>query len=93
MTAPIVHIGFHKTATSWFQQSVYPLVTSHRMIDRDLIRATFVDGDAFSFDPAAARTALGMDAAGLPLLLCEEKLSGRQSVPPPARRVRPTAGR
>lgn len=46
------------------------------MIDRDLIRATFVDGDAFSFDPAAARTALGMDAAGLPLLLCEEELSG-----------------
>ena len=76
MTAPIVHIGFHKTATSWFQQSVYPLLTSHRMIDRDLIRATFVDGDAFSFDPATARAALGLDAPGLPPLLCEEELSG-----------------
>jgi len=26
MTAPIVHIGYHKTGTSWFQKSFYPAV-------------------------------------------------------------------
>lgn len=29
MTAPIVHIGFHKTATAWLQQTIFPLVTGH----------------------------------------------------------------
>jgi hypothetical protein len=76
MPAPIVHIGFHKTATSWFQTCVYPKVVSHRMIDRDLIRSLFVDGEAFRFDAARARQLLGIDAGALPPLLCEEELSG-----------------
>jgi hypothetical protein len=73
---PIVHIGYHKTATSWFQKHVYPHVTSHRYIDRRLVRSTFLGGDAFGFDPQAARRALALDEDLPPPILCEEDLSG-----------------
>jgi hypothetical protein len=73
---PIVHIGFHKTATSWFQARVYPNVTSHRLIDRDLVRSLFVDGDAFHFEAEAARERLDVTSGEQPPLICEEELSG-----------------
>lgn len=74
MTAPrpIVHIGYHKTATTWFQQAVYPHATSHRYVPRRAVQQALLAPSAFAFDSAAARAALG---AG-PLVLCEENLSG-----------------
>lgn len=76
MASPIIHIGFHKTATSWFQTVVYPQVTSHRLVDRELVRATFMDSDAFHFDPVHASRQLELGADPRPLLICEEELSG-----------------
>lgn len=76
MPRPILHIGFHKTATSWFQSAVYPRATSHRLIGRDLVRSVFMDSDAFDFDPDEAQARLGMDGGLEPPLLCEEELSG-----------------
>lgn len=74
---PIVHIGVHKTATSWFQQHYYPFVRSHRQVDRIAVRRAFLAPTAFGFDAAAARRALALDDAGaLPALICEEDLSG-----------------
>lgn len=73
---PVIHIGFHKTGTSWFQQAVYPRVTSHGLADRDLVRATFMGGDAFTFDARNARQILEQSSAGKPVLICEEDLSG-----------------
>lgn len=76
LTRPVVHIGFHKTATSWFQAVYYPHLSSHRYVDRRVVRRTLLGGNAFEFDPSEARSALGFDAEGLPPLLCEEDLSG-----------------
>lgn len=76
MGRPIVHIGFHKTATSWFQERVYPNVTSHQLIDRDLVRSLLVNGDAFHFDAERARAAIEAAAGSRPPLICEEELSG-----------------
>jgi len=76
MPRAILHIGFHKTATSWFQTAVYPRSTSHRLIDRDLVRGVFMDSDAFDFDAAEARARLRLDEGLLAPLLCEEELSG-----------------
>lgn len=76
MARPVVHIGFHKTATSWFQTAVYPRATSHRLVDRELVRSIFMDSDAFHFDPAEARRRLQLDSHALPPLICEEDLSG-----------------
>jgi len=77
IAAPIVHIGFHKTASSWFQRAVYPHVTSHRYLaDRRPVREALLGGTAFDFDPGAARAALEVDRPGPPPLICEEDLSG-----------------
>jgi hypothetical protein len=74
---PIVHIGVHKTATSWFQQHFHPHVRSLRFIDRVAVRRAFLAPTAFAFDAAAARAALGLDDPALPpALICEEDLSG-----------------
>lgn len=73
---PIVHIGLHKTATSWFQARFYPRLTSHRYADRLLVRTVMLGGTAWEFDPAHARAALGFDAPGPPPLICDEDLSG-----------------
>lgn len=72
----VIHIGFHKTGTSWFQQVLYPLVSSHHLADRDLVRSTFMGGDAFHFDAAKARRTLEDASSGRPAIICEEDLSG-----------------
>jgi len=71
----IVHIGFHKTATTWFQTSVYPMVQNARYVPRAVVREAFLDPTAFRFDPAAAAATLGREGDER-LLLCEEGLSG-----------------
>jgi hypothetical protein len=73
---PIVHIGYHKTATSWFQRSVYPAATSHRLVARGRVREALLDPPGMRFDPAEAGTILEAGDDGRPLLLCEENLSG-----------------
>jgi hypothetical protein len=73
---PIVHIGYHKTATTWFQRSVYPAATSHDFVPRARVQQALLDPPGMAFDPAKARAILGAADEGRPLLLCEENLSG-----------------
>jgi hypothetical protein len=72
---PILHVGLHKTATSWFQASVYPQAASHRLLNRIAPRRAMLGGTAFEFDAGAARAELDLDAR-LPAILCDEDLSG-----------------
>jgi hypothetical protein len=72
---PVIHIGYHKTATTWFQKAFYPRVTNLRFVPRDAVRAALLDDTAFEFDAAKARETLGV-APGEPVALCEEGLSG-----------------
>jgi hypothetical protein len=74
-TGPIVHIGFPKTASTWFQKSFYPNVRSPRYVDRDKVNAVFLDANALAFDPEQAREQLGL-ARGEAGILCEEGLCG-----------------
>lgn len=71
----IVHVGYHKTATTWFQRRLYPLVNNYRYIQPVAVRNAFLYEHAFVFDPQAVRERLGLDG-GLPSILCEEELSG-----------------
>jgi hypothetical protein len=73
---PIVHIGYHKTATTWFQQSVYPAAASHFPVARACVQAALLDPPGLAFDPERARALLNQGGDGRPLLLCEENLSG-----------------
>jgi len=70
----IAHVGFHKTATSWFQSIFYPAVRTHRVVDRLTVRSAMLAGHAYRFDPADARARLGIDKG--PAILCDEDLSG-----------------
>jgi hypothetical protein len=72
---PVVHIGYHKTATTWFQKAFYPAVTNARFIPRAAVREALLDVTAFKFDPDEARAAMGI-GEGDAVTICEEGLSG-----------------
>lgn len=71
-----MHIGYHKTATTWFQRHVYPQATSHRWVPRAVARQVFLDPWGLAFDPLAARRALACPSDPRPVAVCEENLSG-----------------
>lgn len=73
---PVVHIGHSKTGTTWFQKSFYPAVTSHRFIDPRLVREALLAPHGLGFEADRARDLILGAAAGVPPLLCDERLSG-----------------
>ena len=74
MARPIVHIGFPKTATTWFQREFYRRVSGRHYVERDALRRAFLSANELTFDPAEALSLLGGDPDKL--LICEEGLSG-----------------
>jgi len=75
-TKPVVHVGYHKTATTWFQKRFYPLVPSHRFVSRKYVQESLLLPTAYRFDPESARIGLGVKHEAPPPILCEEELSG-----------------
>lgn len=71
----VVHIGWHKTATTWFQRRYWPRVATHRQLDRERVKRAFLAPGAFEFDAEAARCTLAAECPP-PWILCEEELSG-----------------
>lgn len=71
-----MHIGYHKTATTWFQQHVYPAATSHRWIPRTIARQALLDPWGLAFDPETAARQLSDPHDPRPPVICEENLSG-----------------
>ena len=77
MTNPVVlHIGYHKTATTWFQGIFYPAVRNVAYLERRRVVDAFLTDPAFHFDPAEARRRLGLEGPEPPLAICEEELCG-----------------
>lgn len=72
---PIVHVGYHKTGTTWFQKRVYPLASGHECVTRDVIKETLLAPHAWAFDAARTRERLTPSSGRTPIL-CEENLSG-----------------
>lgn len=75
MPRHLVHIGYHKSATTWFQKVYYPAVENVRYIDRALVKQAFLEDSALHWNPDAARRILDLDG-GRRRILCEEELSG-----------------
>lgn len=73
---PVVHIGYHKTATTWFQRRIWPAATSHEFVPRHQTQRALLSPSGLWFDPAAARAELGLEGCARPVLLSEENLSG-----------------
>lgn len=75
MSGALLHIGYHKTASSWFQLHFYPRVQNCVYIHRKQVRQAFLHDSAFAFDAGEAARILGVQA-GERYILCEEELSG-----------------
>lgn len=82
--SPLVHIGYHKTATTWLQQSVF-CRADHGFItpmQRKRIQELMVLADPLAFDAAAVRAEYDAALAatgpgeGLVPVVSEERLSG-----------------
>ena len=73
---PIVHIGYHKTATTWFQGQVWPGATSHDYVARAVTQQALLAPPGMHFACADAAAALGLAERVRPVLLSEENLSG-----------------
>jgi len=58
MTGPIVHIGYHKTATTWLQTHFFPSVRNYRHAGKDALEAAILNEHELAYDPARARAQL-----------------------------------
>ena len=73
---PLVHIGYHKTATTWFQESFYPAVRNASYVGRRAAQNAFLCARAFNFSADEARRVINDASGGDRPLICEEDLSG-----------------
>ena len=74
---PIIHIGFPKAASTWFQKSFFPHVRSPRYVDRVKVNSALLEANALTFDPDNALETLGLKR-GEAGILSEEGLCGYQ---------------
>ncbi|SDF51943.1 Sulfotransferase family protein [Limimonas halophila] len=58
MSAPIVHIGYHKTATTWLQTHFFPAVRNYRHAGKAALESAILNEHALAYDPADARARL-----------------------------------
>jgi len=72
----IVLIGYHKTATTWFQKTVFPAASSHELIARKAVQSAMLAPPGMHFCPNKARQMLGLEGRNRPVVLSEENLTG-----------------
>jgi len=60
----LFHIGYHKTATTWFQKKFYPLLKNYNQVDRSKIRDFFYENKYQDFSSNKKQ------------IFCDEELSG-----------------
>jgi hypothetical protein len=80
-TPLLIHIGYHKTATTWMQTRLFQPEHAFRMLaDHDEIFARVVKPHGLWFDPGAMRTLIAERCEGLPeghtAVVSSELLSG-----------------
>jgi hypothetical protein len=72
---PIIHVGVHKTASSWFQKYFYRYVPGYRFLDRWRVRSILLSTSPLAFDATTARQALTLDDDP-PAIISDEDLAG-----------------
>jgi hypothetical protein len=72
---PILHIGYHKTGSSWLQQQLFPKAEGVSLVPRREIRRELLIPTPLVFDPDRAREKLVAGRSGR-LAISEEELSG-----------------
>lgn len=74
MASPIFHIGYHKTATTWFQNQFYPAVANVTVMPRDRLRKSLILPRALDFDVTPVHADLS--CLDTHMVFCDEELSG-----------------
>lgn len=81
---PLIHIGYHKTGTTWLQRRIFndPSLGFTEVWPPDAVEHLFVATNPFTFDPGSARRALGSfltaaDERNLVPVISHERLSGQ----------------
>lgn len=72
-TFPVVHIGFHKTGSTWLQSELFPRVVNARFVEPDVVNELIVAPHAHTFRPAVISEQFG---EAFRLLVSSEELSG-----------------
>ncbi|OYQ25753.1 hypothetical protein CHU93_13610 [Sandarakinorhabdus cyanobacteriorum] len=70
MTTPplLIHVGYHKTATTWMQRRLFtPPLGYHPIMEHETVFAHFVRPHMFEYDAAAARAAVAKALAEVPV--------------------------
>lgn len=73
MNSPLIHIGYPKSGTTWFQKNFYPYVRNARFIPRKEIQDHIIKPYALDFDPDSAIQYFH-PGDGSRILICEELL-------------------
>jgi hypothetical protein len=68
----IIHIGYSKTATTWFQEAYFPLVKNYHFESFKEVNRIFLNSDYFSFNPENTRKELMSKSINGNLLLSSE---------------------
>ncbi len=81
--APLLHVGYYKTASTWLEQTVFGAAPFHQPWERIPFAETLIDATDWDFDPGRTRTRLDALArpaphAGGPTIpvVSHERLSG-----------------
>ena len=77
---PLIHIGYHKTGTTWLQRQVFNDATLgfSEVWPPDVVEHAFITVNPFSFDAGAARAVMTPFAAeGTRLVVSHERMSGQ----------------
>ncbi len=72
---PILHVGYHKTGSSWLQEELFPKARGVAVVPRTDLRQNLLMPSPLVFDPDLARANLMAGRRGR-LVLSEEELSG-----------------
>lgn len=83
-SAPLIHIGYHKTGTTWLQRQVFSEASFgfHQVWPPAVVEAAFVNVNPFAYDPADVRQTFSPVASeaeqqGLRFVISHERLSGQ----------------
>lgn len=76
MKRAILHIGYPKTATTWFQSRFYPRLRDFRYIPQQTVHLALRNGQGPVFSAERARRMIAEVTDGEYVALCKEGLSG-----------------
>lgn len=72
----VIHIGYPKTGTTWFQKIFYPSIPNCYFLKRKELQNYITTPSIFDFDPVEARNNIEAKANGRRIVICDELLLG-----------------